>query len=126
MFHDYLQDIKDRFTFFSYNMISNNCNHFTNECAGFLVDTQIPEDILNQAKDFFETPLGLTIKPFVVSAQDMLKRGTSSMFDTGSATDLSSNVDKGQLLDNLSQLRDNLGEEGTECLSKLLFIFIKK
>lgn len=58
MFHDYLQDISDRFTFLTYNIATNNCNHFTNEWATFLVDKAIPDFALKQAEEFFETPLG--------------------------------------------------------------------
>jgi len=31
MFHDFLSDISDRFTFMTYNIATHNCNHFTNE-----------------------------------------------------------------------------------------------
>lgn len=84
IFHDYLNDISGRFTFMTYNLINNNCNHFTNECAGFLVDKNIPDYILKQAEEFFETPLGQSVKPMVLAQQDALIQGSSSMFGTGS------------------------------------------
>ena len=118
MFHDYLFDIKDRFTFMTYNMISNNWNHFTNECAGFLIDMKIPDNILNQAEEFFATPLGQNIKPFIMAAQDMLKKGTSSMFSTGSAIEPSQTVNSSELNNTLSQIKDSFGEDGSECLCK--------
>ena len=83
MFHDFLLDIKDRFTFTTYNIVSNNCNHFTNECAVFLVDKPIPDFALKQAEEFFATPLGQQIQPLVIASQDALKQGSQSMFDTG-------------------------------------------
>jgi len=39
-----------RFNALSYNLFSNNCNHFTNECAKFLVGAPIPDCTLRASR----------------------------------------------------------------------------
>lgn len=41
-----LKDISDRFTAETYNVITNNCNNFTNEVALLLIGEGIPKDIV--------------------------------------------------------------------------------
>ena len=112
MFHDYLHDISGRFTFLTYNIATNNCNHFCNEAANFLVDKGIPDFALKQAEEFFETPLGAMVKPIVLSQQNALIQGASSMFDTGSEENANKtlNVNPGAVLDTFSQLQNTQGE----------------
>ncbi|CAI2375354.1 unnamed protein product [Moneuplotes crassus] len=107
MFHDFLQDISERFTFLTYNIATNNCNHFTNECSTFLVDKTIPDFALKQAEEFFETPLGQMVKPMVMAQQNALIQGASSMFDTGSAENENKtlNVNPEAVLNTFSQLQ---------------------
>lgn len=69
-----------RFSPVTYNVKTHNCNHFTNECANFLVGTDIPHDILNQATELFNTSLGKMIEPMVMQQQDALKQGSNNMF----------------------------------------------
>mmetsp|Transcript_16328 Transcript_16328/g.16050 ORF Transcript_16328/g.16050 Transcript_16328/m.16050 type:complete len:347 (+) Transcript_16328:191-1231(+) len=80
LFHEFLGDIKDRFSSLTYNVKTNNCNHFTNECSNFLVGNGIPKDISGQAEDLFNTPLGKMVEPMVMQQQDALKQGSSNMF----------------------------------------------
>jgi hypothetical protein len=80
-----------RFNAATYNLLSNNCNNFTNECAQFLVGTPIPNcmhlvkgstqpacmlccplltahstlDITSLPSDFLSTPLGAFIQPML-------------------------------------------------------------
>ena len=84
LFHDFLGDIKDRFSPMNYNVKSHNCNHFTNECSNFLVGHNIPKDIYGQAEDLFNTPLGKMVEPMVTQQQDALKQGSNNMFGTDS------------------------------------------
>merc|ERR1712192_131281 len=44
-----------------YNLMNNNCNHFTNEFSNILTDKGIDPKILNQAAELSETPIGKMI-----------------------------------------------------------------
>lgn len=48
-----------------------------------MVDKNIPDFALKQAEEFFETPIGQSLKPMVMAQQDTLIQGSSSMFGTG-------------------------------------------
>lgn len=50
--------LSKKYTEDSYNAISNNCNHFTNEAVLFLTGKSIPDYILNQHEEFERTVLG--------------------------------------------------------------------
>ncbi|CAO1631538.1 unnamed protein product [Parajaminaea phylloscopi] len=52
-----LDDLRARFTPSAYNLMSFNCNTFSNECANILVGTDIPAHILSLPSDF-QTALG--------------------------------------------------------------------
>ena len=45
-----LRDISPRFTAEKYNVITNNCNNFTNEIALLLIGEGIPKDIVDLPK----------------------------------------------------------------------------
>ena len=46
MFMELLRDISPRFSMHTYNILNNNCNNFTNECAELLIGEGIPKDIV--------------------------------------------------------------------------------
>jgi thioredoxin len=58
----YLVDIKPQFTPESYNIFDHNCNHFSNTLCEFLTGNHIPKDIMEQAKEYKDTPIGQFIK----------------------------------------------------------------
>lgn len=62
---DYLKDIDKNFTQSTYNIISNNCNHFTNDICFFLTGKPIPDYVLNQHKELISTPIGKMIMPML-------------------------------------------------------------
>lgn len=80
LFHEYLSHLKEMFSPMTYNVKKNNCNHFTNECCNFLIGSDIPHDIKNQAEDLFNTPLGKMVEPMMMQQQDTLKQGSNNMF----------------------------------------------
>ncbi len=62
------QDIKEivdslqsDYTAISYHVFDNNCNHFSNEFLQLILDKGVPQEILNQAKEFRNTPIGSLI-----------------------------------------------------------------
>lgn len=45
IFMELLRDVAPRFTEATYNVLTNNCNNFTDECAQLLLGQGIPADI---------------------------------------------------------------------------------
>lgn len=57
-FFELLEEIKPDFAPDKYHVFQNNCNHFSNEILQLLLDKQVPEEIMNQSKEFENTPIG--------------------------------------------------------------------
>lgn len=57
-FMELLEQIKPDFTSDKYHVFKNNCNHFSNEVLQLLLDKNVPEEIMNQSKEFENTPIG--------------------------------------------------------------------
>lgn len=55
IFNQYLSSINEKFTHDKYNILSHNCNHFTNNIINFLTGNNIPDFILNQADYSFNS-----------------------------------------------------------------------
>ena len=64
-FEDYLKSINDRFTSDNYNIISHNCNHFSNTALQYLTGKHIPRTILKQHEEILKTALKEQIKPYL-------------------------------------------------------------
>lgn len=58
VFLEFLQEISSRFGMDTYDLLHNNCNNFTNECAIFLTGSPIPEYITSLPSQVLNTPLG--------------------------------------------------------------------
>lgn len=65
LFEEYLKEIKFKYSAESYNLIENNCNHFTNAIAEFLTGKGIPTEILKQHEVLLESPMGKMIMPML-------------------------------------------------------------
>ena len=66
-FFDFIQSVKSKYTLNSYHILNNNCNHFTNEMIEFLTGDPLPDYILNQAKEYQNTPIGKLMEGFNVN-----------------------------------------------------------
>eukprot|EP01071_Lankesteria_metandrocarpae_P000500 Lankesteria_metandrocarpae@DN1067_c0_g1_i1.p1 len=89
-FHKQLAEWTPKFTEKTYDLINWNCNHFTNECAKFLIAQEIPKEYLHQHDEVKNTPLGSMILTWLQTAQkgmqDQMSRvGSRSLFSAGSA-----------------------------------------
>lgn len=73
MFMEFLREVAPRFSFNTYNVFKNNCNHFTNECANFLIGNGIPGEYVNQGEEFLATPMGKMFAPMMEQFQDGLR-----------------------------------------------------
>lgn len=49
-FHDFLRGVASKYTADTYSLLDHNCNHFTSECAKFLIGRDIPEHIRHAPK----------------------------------------------------------------------------
>lgn len=65
MFEDFLNGITARYSMDKYHLLENNCNHFTNECANFLLGKGIPDHISGLPAEVLNTPFGMMIKPMI-------------------------------------------------------------
>jgi len=65
----------------TYDVIKNNCNHFTGRAADLLVGQCTFEDIVNQGTDFLETDFGKMMAPMLSQQQDALKVSSNPIFN---------------------------------------------
>jgi|EP00360_Condylostoma_magnum_P001347 hypothetical protein len=49
----------------NYNVISHNCNNFTDEAMKFLVDKNIPTFITGLPAEIMNTPIGTAFAPMI-------------------------------------------------------------
>ena len=82
-FKEYLTEIAPDFHPSQYNVMTNNCNNFTNAMLGFLTGSHTPDYILGLPQEFLATPLGQMLRPtieqFTTQAQAQLLDGATGM-----------------------------------------------
>uniref|UniRef100_A0A452YDM7 PPPDE domain-containing protein n=1 Tax=Aegilops tauschii subsp. strangulata TaxID=200361 RepID=A0A452YDM7_AEGTS len=76
-FEGFLQEISPRYTPETYNLLSNNCNHFSNEVVKFLVGSTVPSYILDQPKEAMKSPIGALIMPMLQGLETTMKAGAA-------------------------------------------------
>lgn len=74
----FLRSISPRFTATTYNLIQNNCNHFSNEICQFLTGRGIPSEIVNLPQRVFSTPGGQALRPLFESMMSGVNGGAAS------------------------------------------------
>ncbi len=62
-----LPDLKERFRAQDYNLLSWNCNNFTQEVSQILTGADIPSHIRSLPSDFLSTPFGRMLQPQIES-----------------------------------------------------------
>jgi hypothetical protein len=80
MFMELLKDISPRFTQETYNVLSWNCNNFTDECSMLLLGEGIPAEITGLPQEFLQTPLGRQMAPLLMNMQENLKLNSNQLF----------------------------------------------
>lgn len=68
-FEQFLQSIQSRFSMTSYHFLDNNCNHFTDCCSMFLVNSHIPQHILDLPGEALNSPIGPMLRSMVDGMQ---------------------------------------------------------
>jgi len=67
LFEQFLDGIRDQYTAEKYHLLTNNCNNFADEVAGFLSGKGVPDYVRNLPGDFATTPLGAMMVPMIDS-----------------------------------------------------------
>lgn len=62
-----IHGMESKYTVESYHIITNNCNHFTDEMLKILCDAQCPAEIMSLAGEVMATPFGAMVKPLFES-----------------------------------------------------------
>ncbi|ESQ49324.1 hypothetical protein EUTSA_v10021308mg [Eutrema salsugineum] len=75
VFEMYLQEISPRYTADSYNLLTHNCNNFSNEVAQFLVGKGIPDYILQLPNEVLNSPMGGLLMPMIQNLETTLRAG---------------------------------------------------
>ena len=81
IFKEYLNELNNRFNVNTYHILNNNCNHFTNEIAFFLSGKTIPDNILKQHMELYNSPMGKMILPMLEKMNDQNSQAFPNMFE---------------------------------------------
>jgi len=66
VFDEYCDEVgAARFSADAYSLLENNCNHFSNECAQFLLGVGIPQHILDLPRAVLASPMGQMLRPLL-------------------------------------------------------------
>lgn len=60
-----MAEIASKYTMEKYDLFSNNCNNFTEDCVHFLTDNHLPQYITGLPTEVLNTPIGQMIKPII-------------------------------------------------------------
>ena len=80
IFEDFLREIQPRYTVQTYNLLSHNCNNFSDEVLQFLTGSELPSSIVNLPTEVMDSPLGAMIAPLLSSFEAALNRPGDSSF----------------------------------------------
>lgn len=64
-FENYLKEIDSKYNMQTYNVLNNNCNHFTDAALLYLVGKHLPDYILKQHEEILNTPMGQMFRPML-------------------------------------------------------------
>ncbi|PNH05105.1 Desumoylating isopeptidase 1 [Tetrabaena socialis] len=79
-----LADLSRRYTADAYNLIDNNCNHFSNAWSELLTGSAIPEQYYNQAQSLLQSPLGQMVLPMMAQMEQRYGNVTAEGFQNPS------------------------------------------
>eukprot|EP00490_Sorites_sp_Unknown_P009415 CAMPEP_0114671808 /NCGR_PEP_ID=MMETSP0191-20121206/41784_1 /TAXON_ID=126664 /ORGANISM="Sorites sp." /LENGTH=245 /DNA_ID=CAMNT_0001932533 /DNA_START=24 /DNA_END=762 /DNA_ORIENTATION=+ len=70
LFHEFLNQIAERFTPDKYDVFKHNCNNFADEASEFLCHKKIPPYITGLPAQFLNSPVGQMLKPMLENMQN--------------------------------------------------------
>lgn len=65
MFAQFIDGVRGKFTQETYHLLTNNCNHFTDEAATFLTGTGAPDYVIGLPAAFASSPMGAMLTPMI-------------------------------------------------------------
>ena len=77
----YLQEIRPQFTAATYNLITNNCNNFSDTVVQFLCNHRIPSYIVDLPSIVFNTPMGSMLRPMIENMQRQINSAGGGSMD---------------------------------------------
>ena len=78
-FESFLQSVSANYTEDSYSLRTNNCNHFADKAAMFLLGKNIPSYITTLLADVLSTPLAPIITPVIEKMERELRGGVGNV-----------------------------------------------
>ena len=75
----FLNSINHQFTASTYNLLTNNCNNFSDACVNFLVNHGIPSYIIDLPNIVFSTPMGAMLRPMIENMQNQINASGGGM-----------------------------------------------
>lgn len=100
--HAFLRHISPRFTMDSYDLFSNNCNHFSSTLSSFLIGAPIPSRITDIPRLVLSTPLGALLGQTMTGMNNRF--GAMSGGDPFSALTESRGVSRHEISSNMSAI----------------------
>ena len=80
IFTEFIEGVREQYTAATYNLATNNCNHFSNAVVDFLAGVQVPERILTLPEQIMATPMGqVSLSPTPTLAPDHAPAGSSAV-----------------------------------------------
>jgi hypothetical protein len=77
----FISSINNQWTALTYNLISHNCNNFSDMIARFLCGHGISNEIIELPTRVFSSPMGQMIRPLVDGMQSTINQDTRNTFD---------------------------------------------
>ena len=77
----HLGTLSSRFSAATYNLLTNNCNNFSDEVCKFLCGHGISRDVIELPNRVFSTPGGMMLRPMVESMTSSINGISSQTFD---------------------------------------------
>eukprot|EP01068_Selenidium_serpulae_P006126 Selendium_serpulae@DN4296_c0_g1_i1.p2 len=109
-FAEFLTTIDAKYAQENYDLIHHNCNHFTDDCAKFLMKTGIGEEFTKQHETIKSAPMGETILKLIDGVQSQLRQHTPQNVPSTAGNTSRSAVDPQRL----EQLRAIVGGGATD------------
>ena len=83
VFEEFLAELAPRFSATTYSLLSNNCNHFSDEVVTFLTGSGIPPHIVGLPARFLSTPFGSMLRPVIEGLERQLSASMGSSWQPG-------------------------------------------
>lgn len=80
LFMELLKEAASRFTTEGYNLLTHNCNHFSDQCSEMLLGTGISTDLVDQMRAIFKMPGGQQFAQPIFQACASLMKQSNTLF----------------------------------------------